>query len=117
MAGRYFHGCYELVAPSRKRLDEGGIVGGIAKRFAQPFNGGIQSSLEINKRILVPQSRAQLFPAYHFARVFQQLEEYLAGLLLKFQFHPLLAKLRGSQIKLKYAEAIDGTVLGRHNHT
>jgi len=47
--------------------------------------------------------------------MFKQLEEYLVGLLLKPQFHAVLAQFGGSQIKLEYAEAVDGIVLGRHN--
>ena len=51
-----------------------------------------------------------------FAVVFQQLDEYLVGLILKPQFHTVLAQLGGSQIELEYSEAADGSVLGRHNH-
>jgi hypothetical protein len=49
--------------------------------------------------------------------VLKQLEEYLVGLILKPQFHAVLAQLGGSQIELEYSEAADGGVLGRHNLT
>ena len=65
----------------------------------------------------MPEYRAQFFPAYDFAGVLKQLEEYLVGLILKPQFHTVLAQLGGSQIELEYSKAADGGVLGRHNHT
>jgi hypothetical protein len=41
----------------------------------------------------------------------------VVGLILKPQFHTVLAQLGGSQIELEYSEAADGGVLGRHNLT
>jgi len=49
--------------------------------------------------------------------VLKQLEEYMVGLILKPQFHTVLAQLGGSQIELEYSEAADRSVLGTHNHT
>ena len=79
-----------------------------AGRFAQALDGCIQAGFEINKSVLVPERGAQLFSAYDFARMLKQLEEYLVGLILKLQFHAVLAQLSGSQIELEYAEAVEG---------
>jgi hypothetical protein len=46
----------------------------------------------------------------------KQLEEYLVWLILKLQFHAVLAQLSGSQIELEYAEAVQGSALGMHNN-
>ncbi len=58
LADRPFDGGYESVTPPGKSFDEGRTVGGIAKRFAQPFDGCIQAGLEINKSVLVPECGA-----------------------------------------------------------
>jgi hypothetical protein len=117
LADRTFDRCDEFVTTPGKSLDEGRTVGGIAKRFAQPFNGGIQAGLEIDKRVPVPECGTQFLPGYDFAGALEQFEEHLIGLILKPQFHAVLAQLYGSQIELEYSEAVHGSVLGRHGYT
>src|SRR5688572_22873240 len=95
----------ESISPSRKRLDEARVVGGVAKRRSQPLHGGVEAVLEIDKRAVRPEPLAQLVPGDHVAWTLEHQSKDFERLLLQPDAHAVLPQLAGSDVELERAKA------------
>jgi hypothetical protein len=82
--GESLHRLNEPVAMAGSGLYEGGIVSGIAKSLPQTSDGGVETILEVNESIGMPQRRPKFFPRDDLAAVLQQLEQDVVWLFLDF---------------------------------
>ncbi len=90
-----------------QRLDEPWIIGVVAQRSAQPFDGGIQAVLEVDERSRRPQTLAQLIARHDLARTLDHHRENLEGLILKPDADAALPQLARAQINLEGSESLD----------
>src|ERR1700687_2931277 len=70
--------------------------------------------IEVNKRVVGPELRAQFIPARHFPEAFEQQTQDLESLLSHFHFCPELSQLTGAQ--LERVGAKQGGPWGGHFH-
>src|SRR5260370_12417536 len=85
------HRCHEPIAPARHGLDKPWIFGCVPQRLAQSLNGGIQSMLEVYEGAFWPEFLMELFACDHLARLFQQHDQDLKGLVLQLDLQAVLA--------------------------
>ena len=79
------------VSAARHRLDVLRVVRRISQGSAHLINRRVQTMLEVHERSLAPYFLAQLFPAYRFARVLEQNEQYLKRLARQPYSNPVLS--------------------------
>jgi hypothetical protein len=78
----------EPVAATGQRLDEAGVIGGIAERVAQPGDGGVEHVVEIDEHVARPQPPAQFLARDHLARPLEQCEEHRERLVAQAHGRP-----------------------------
>jgi len=66
------YGGQEAISAPGLRFDESRRISRVAQRLPQFLHGTVQALVEIDKRILVPESLAQPLAGNNFARLFQQ---------------------------------------------
>lgn len=81
----------ESVTPPRQRLNVMRRIGLIPQRLPQLLNCGIQTVIEVDKRIRCPEPLPQLFARYQLSRLLQQNFEDLDRLPLKLQPNAIFA--------------------------
>ena len=75
-------GLQEAIAAARQSFDELRMIGGIAKRFANLIDGGIEAIVEIHEGVGGPQFPPQIVAGDDLAGNFQQFGENLKRLIL-----------------------------------
>ena len=80
----------EAVAPFGYRFDEARRRRIIAKRTPNASHRLIQAKIEVDKRVLGPDSFFQLFAGDYLSRVLQQSSQNFEGLILKLDFDSAL---------------------------
>ncbi|HEY8549672.1 MAG TPA: hypothetical protein VIL35_06945 [Vicinamibacterales bacterium] len=107
------HGSHETVPAARQGLDEARGLGGVAERVAQPPDRGVQTMLEIDERVVRPETFPERFARHQLAGLFEQHREQLQGLLLEVEPRARLPQLAGTQIELEDAEPDQSARVGR----
>jgi hypothetical protein len=67
--------------------------------------GGIQTVVEVDKRVLLPQFLPQFLTRNYHSRALEKYGEYLEGLLLQVKLDPIPAQFTRLQVELKDSEA------------
>ena len=83
----------EAVAAPGNGLDEAGRLRGIAQRFAQAVDDGVQTVLEVDERAVRPEALAQLLARDQIPGPIQQLDQHFERLFLQADEHARLAQL------------------------
>jgi hypothetical protein len=106
LAGRILlDGGDKTIAAAWERFDVAGIVRGIAERFTEAHDGGIQAVVEINESVTGPEALLQFLASDHFAAMFEKDGENLAGLFLKFYPNAMFAQFAGAEVEFVRAKA------------
>ena len=112
-----FDGGDKPVAAPVQCLDEPRIIGVIAERAPQPFDGGVQAVLEVDERSRRPQALTQLVASHDVTGPLDHHRENLEGLILKPDADAPLSQLARAQINLEGRESLDvwrGSFQGQH---
>jgi hypothetical protein len=94
----------EAIPSSRKRLNQDGRHRRFAKRITQPFDGGIQTMIEVDEGVRWPELAAQFLSGNQFSRSFKQRRQNLQWLFLELYLLSPLAQFPGVEIDLERTE-------------
>jgi hypothetical protein len=97
----------EAVAATRQSLNQAGIVRRISQCFAHAVHGGVESVLEVAKRLGRPELLLQLFASDEFSGAKQQRFENLKRLPGQTDSDALFAEFPSTQVDLEDAKADD----------
>ena len=114
LVGDEAHGGHEPVAPARQRLDIGGCVACIAKRFAQAGDYAVEAVVEGDKRASGPYACPQLVVRHQLSGAFEQEQEREQRLLLKTHAAQIPKQLARSRIELEGSKPIPRSRWCRH---
>jgi hypothetical protein len=96
----------ESVPAAVQRLNEPRIIRIVAERRAEPFDGGVEAVLEIDKRARRPQAIPQLFARDDFPRAIEHDGEDLERLILQPDADASLPQLTRTQIDLEGSKSL-----------
>lgn len=105
-APHQFHRSNKAIAPPGESLNEPGAVCRIPKRLPQLRHRGIQTSFELDKRVIRPQTLAEDLAGYHFAAILKQDAENAEGLVLQFDSNAALPQFPRFGIQFEASEAV-----------
>jgi hypothetical protein len=94
----------EAIPAPCERFDELRRLGRISKRLSHFLNCGIETVLEVDERVVLPQSLAELLARGHLATPFQQRGEDLARLILHPDTLAIAIELSRGGVELEGAE-------------
>jgi hypothetical protein len=106
----------EAISSASQCLNKARVLGIIAQRIAQPFDGGVKAVVEITKGVPWPEFAAKFFSCNHLARMFEQHAQDLERLFLKLQLESILAQLACRNVYLEGSEPHNTRKLGRWRH-
>ena len=107
----------ETVAAPRNGLYKTWLVGGVAEDFTQPHDRVVESVVEVDEGVTLPETVAKLVAGDDFSRLLQKDGQNLKGLFGKLEAHAVLAKFGCFEIDLKDAEAHDSDACSRSSHS
>jgi hypothetical protein len=105
--GGLFNVAEESIPAPGQRFDEAWVLRGIAQRVAKFLDGGIQPGVEIDERVVGPQTLTQRVARHRFSRALEQGQQDLQRLVRKPDLPALPAKLARDGVQLEDAEAND----------
>jgi hypothetical protein len=73
----------EAISSSSECLNEDGCLRRFAERITQPFDGGIQTMIEVDEGVRRPELAAQFLSGNYFSRSFKQRRQNLQWLFLE----------------------------------
>jgi hypothetical protein len=88
------------IAASRHGLDKRRPVDIVAKKRPQPFDGRVETVLEVHERALGPETMEQFVPSDDVAWALEQGAQDLERLNLKLDAPPAFSQLSGAQVEL-----------------
>jgi hypothetical protein len=102
----------EPVTAPGDRFDETRCLCRIPERLAQPADGCVQASVEIDERAFGPQPDNQLLARDDLAGFFEQRLKNAKGLLLQLDPNALLPQFPSIHIQLEWAKSKDSLCFG-----
>ena len=94
----------EPIASPRERLDEPRIFSTVAECLAQLLGRGVETVIEVDKRVRRPQPFAQGFARHDLSRALQEHRQHLKWLLLQLQFEAIAAQLARFKVDVEGPE-------------
>ena len=95
----------QAVAVAGKGLDVAGRAGGVAQRFAQALDGGVEAPLEVDVGVGRPQPLAEFLAAHDLARASDEREEHPKRLLLEPHLHAVLPSSAAAQVEFERTDS------------
>ena len=106
----------KAVTTAGKSLDKARAVGRVTQSVAQPGYRAVKPLVEFDKGVRRPHPGTQLVPSHNLTGLFQKNLEDLAGLILEFDLHAVLAQLGGVRVEFKDAELDQSAGRDRRKH-